>query len=519
MAKSSSKNEVFDDSLCSKVCKKNTDSLNSKITDLSEKLGDSKTMLYHYKLGLSQVEARLVEFKNQEIKFHEKIRGLEFSVESKNNKIERLTKELDELKKDKEGLDTKLIGLPEFADDTITDYTRPSPRIESNPNDLQNNSSSISEIGESTSSILSKHEIKFVKATDSPTVIKTNKDETVRKPFIKYAKLYRKTSKSSNVRENGNSWPKNKYTHKSMPPRTAIYKTDRSPAADSGFKLIAYADADHAGCNDDFKSTSRGISFLGEKLVSWSSKKQDCTAMSSAEAEYVSLSACCAQVIWMRTKLLDYGFYFNKISLYLETHENPFVSPANIHTIKAFMNRVGYQDVVDKVAILMNQPQLVVSTQGTNRNTPRAHRSLTVSANPQEMKKRKQTAGESSSPRRIIKKKKQTTPSILPPRDDRERDEIAKATLLSANVDNTGSKLEPKSQKENLECVSDDDETEKEKEVEQDMNDKENEEVGKEHNIVEKEVANEKNVEGEKTNDVVKEKAVANVSGSQEIRN
>nr|GEV48320.1 hypothetical protein [Tanacetum cinerariifolium] len=93
-------------------------------------------------------------------------------------------------------------GLAEFVDDTITDYTRPSPSIESNLNDLQNNSSSVSENGESTCSILSKPEIKFVKATDSPTVIKTNKDETVRKPSIKYAKMYRKTSKSSNVRGN-----------------------------------------------------------------------------------------------------------------------------------------------------------------------------------------------------------------------------------------------------------------------------------------------------------------------------
>ncbi|GJU04262.1 ribonuclease H-like domain-containing protein [Tanacetum coccineum] len=62
---------------------------------------------------------------------------------------------------------------------------------------------------------------------------------------------------------------------------------------DSGFELIAYSDADHAGCKDDCKSTSGGVQFLGGKLVSWSSKKQDCTAMSTAEAEYVSLSACC----------------------------------------------------------------------------------------------------------------------------------------------------------------------------------------------------------------------------------
>ncbi|GJX41151.1 retrovirus-related pol polyprotein from transposon TNT 1-94 [Tanacetum coccineum] len=62
------------------------------------------------------------------------------------------------------------------------------------------------------------------------------------------------------------------------------------------------------GCKDDCKSTLGGLQFLGGKLVSWSLKKQDCIAMSTAEAEYVSLSACCAQVIWMRTQLLDYGY-------------------------------------------------------------------------------------------------------------------------------------------------------------------------------------------------------------------
>nr|GEZ91562.1 uncharacterized mitochondrial protein AtMg00810-like [Tanacetum cinerariifolium] len=68
---------------------------------------------------------------------------------------------------------------------------------------------------------------------------------------------------------------------------------------DSGFELTGFSDADYAGCKDTFNSTSGGVQFLGEKLVSWSSKKQDCTALSTAEAEYVSLSACCAQVLWM----------------------------------------------------------------------------------------------------------------------------------------------------------------------------------------------------------------------------
>ncbi|GKD76680.1 hypothetical protein Tco_1339301 [Tanacetum coccineum] len=95
---------------------------------------------------------------------------------------------------------------------------------------------------------------------------------------------------------------------------------------DSGFELIAYSDADLAGCNDDYKSTSGGIQFLGDKLVSWSSKKHDCTAMSTAKAEYVSLSPCCAQVIWMRTQLLDYGFCYNKIPMYCDSKSTIAVS-------------------------------------------------------------------------------------------------------------------------------------------------------------------------------------------------
>nr|GEU82915.1 hypothetical protein [Tanacetum cinerariifolium] len=89
---------------------------------------------------------------------------------------------------------------------------------------------------------------------------------------------------------------------------------------DTGFQLTAFSDLDHAGCLDSRKSTSGGIQFLGrDKLVSWSSEKQDCTSMSLAEAEYVSLSACCAQVLWIRTQLTDYGFHFDKIPMYCDS--------------------------------------------------------------------------------------------------------------------------------------------------------------------------------------------------------
>ncbi|GJW55148.1 retrovirus-related pol polyprotein from transposon TNT 1-94 [Tanacetum coccineum] len=83
---------------------------------------------------------------------------------------------------------------------------------------------------------------------------------------------------------------------------------------DTGFEQTTFLDSDHAGCLDSQKSTFGGIQFLGgDKLVSLSSKKQDCTSIFLAEVEYVSLSACCAQVLWLRTQLTDYGFHFDKI--------------------------------------------------------------------------------------------------------------------------------------------------------------------------------------------------------------
>ncbi|GKF10332.1 hypothetical protein Tco_0048258 [Tanacetum coccineum] len=92
---------------------------------------------------------------------------------------------------------------------------------------------------------------------------------------------------------------------------------------DSGFKLIAYSDADHTGFHDDCKSTSRGLQFFGENLVSRSSKKQDCTMMSTVEAEHVSLSACCAQ--HSRTKHISIRYHFIKEHVEKGTVELYFV--------------------------------------------------------------------------------------------------------------------------------------------------------------------------------------------------
>nr|GEY54124.1 ribonuclease H-like domain-containing protein [Tanacetum cinerariifolium] len=224
MANTSTESKVFDNSLCSKDCKKNNDSLNSKITDLTDKLFDAKNMIYHYKLALAQVESRLVEYKEREVKYIKKIRTLEYYHESKKECIESLKKDLDTLKQEKEVVDGKLVGLltaskdlhnliesqrsdkskEECADDTVTDYSRPSPIVESSSEEDQNRNPFISE--NVASPITPKPFVKFVKESDSQSKNKTDEKETPKKLPIKYVKQYRKPNKKPNVRGNKRNW-------------------------------------------------------------------------------------------------------------------------------------------------------------------------------------------------------------------------------------------------------------------------------------------------------------------------
>nr|GFA19464.1 ribonuclease H-like domain-containing protein [Tanacetum cinerariifolium] len=221
MAKTSAKSKVFDNSLCSKD-------------------------------WLAQVEARLTEHRDRELKYCKKIRGLEFKIESSADCIESLKKELELIKKEKEGLDSKLTGfqtalkdldsplesqrldknkeglgysvvpppstqiysppkkdmswtgLPKFKDDTLTDYSRPSPAIESTLYDAQNRNPSEA----SPSTISPKPFIKFVKENDSSTKSKTDKAEKDKKPLVRYAEQYRKPTKKPNVRGNQRADPR-----------------------------------------------------------------------------------------------------------------------------------------------------------------------------------------------------------------------------------------------------------------------------------------------------------------------
>ncbi|GKF77718.1 hypothetical protein Tco_0230188 [Tanacetum coccineum] len=127
-----------------------------------------------------------------------------------------------------------------------------------------------------------------------------------------------------------------------------------------GFELTAFSDADHAGCIDTSKTTSGGIQILGDKLVSWT-KKQDCTTMSLVEAEYVALSASCAQVMWMRTQLKDYGFNYNNL-IAISCNPVQHSRTKHIHT--------RYHFIKEQVEILMDRFKYLVRRIGMRCLTP-----------------------------------------------------------------------------------------------------------------------------------------------------
>ncbi|KAJ9565777.1 hypothetical protein OSB04_001743 [Centaurea solstitialis] len=117
----------------------------------------------------------------------------------------------------------------------------------------------------------------------------------------------------------------------------------------SGYELTGYTDADHGGCKLDRKSTTGHIQFLGDKLVSWASKKQNCVSLSTAEAEYVAAASCCSQIIWMRTQLRDYGFKFDKIPIYCDSKSAIAISCNPVQHTKTKHINIRYHFIKDHV--------------------------------------------------------------------------------------------------------------------------------------------------------------------------
>ena len=86
----------------------------------------------------------------------------------------------------------------------------------------------------------------------------------------------------------------------------------------SAFDLIGYSDSDYAGDRVDRKSTLGTCHFLGRSLVCWSSKKQNCVSLSTTEAEYIAAGSCCAQLLWMKQTLKDYGVNMRNVPLFYD---------------------------------------------------------------------------------------------------------------------------------------------------------------------------------------------------------
>nr|GEY24403.1 retrovirus-related Pol polyprotein from transposon TNT 1-94 [Tanacetum cinerariifolium] len=242
--------------------------------------------------------------------------------------------------------------------------------------------------GESTDSILSKPAVKFVKASERST---SNKVEAVKKPSVRYAKLYRKPSKKPTVKGNQRNWnnlksqqlespkagegvkSKNSYsqgiklkdsvrTKRSrgtrnlkiqklnikfrgvktpmVPPNnlgpdlsgksinetqyrgiigSLMYLTTSRPDIQFSTCLHARYQANPKETHLIFrKSTSGACQLLGGKLVCWSAKKQQFLAMSLAEAEYVAVTGCCATILWMKSQLTDYDIIYERVPIFCD---------------------------------------------------------------------------------------------------------------------------------------------------------------------------------------------------------
>jgi hypothetical protein len=81
------------------------------------------------------------------------------------------------------------------------------------------------------------------------------------------------------------------------------------------FIHVGYSDSDYAGCKIDRKSTSGTCQLHVRSFISWSSKKQNFVALSTTKVEYVCADRCCAQLLWMKQTLLDYGVKFDCMPL------------------------------------------------------------------------------------------------------------------------------------------------------------------------------------------------------------
>ena len=92
---------------------------------------------------------------------------------------------------------------------------------------------------------------------------------------------------------------------------------------------------------------------LGRSLVSWSSKKQNSVALSTAEAEYIAVGACCAQILYMKQTLLDYGVVLEKVPLLCDNESavNLQIMRFNTHAPSTFVSAITFLEIMLQIMI------------------------------------------------------------------------------------------------------------------------------------------------------------------------
>nr|GEU82945.1 hypothetical protein [Tanacetum cinerariifolium] len=116
---------------------------------------------------------------------------------------------------------------------------------------------------------------------------------------------------------------------------------------DSPFDLEAFSDSVYAGASLDRKSTTRGCQFLRKRLISWQCKKQIVVSNSTTEAEYVAAANCYGHVSWIQNKMLDYGFKFMNIMIYIDNESTICIVKNPVYHSKTKHIKIRHHFIID----------------------------------------------------------------------------------------------------------------------------------------------------------------------------
>jgi len=113
--------------------------------------------------------------------------------------------------------------------------------------------------------------------------------------------------------------------------------------------LVRFCDADYTGDRIERKSTNGNCQFLGENLISWTSKRQEIIALSTSKVEYISAASCYTQQLWMKHQLKDCQINENSIHIYCDNTAAICLSKNLILHSRANHIEIKYHSIRDYV--------------------------------------------------------------------------------------------------------------------------------------------------------------------------